>query len=408
MTVYLPKGGTSWYYDFRWRGRRYRDTTGQVRREDAELVESQVRLRVRQEAGGVAPFDAGRTPRVQDWAEVYYEWAAHQPTITRPDRIEHNVRVVLRFWGARPGPTSTRPAVEGEPYHDLRLGDVVSDPAWIDRFEAWMERRGVSGQTRNQYRSVMRQMFKLALTRRWRAQIGLTFNPFADLPRDRTVRRTVVLTPDELRRWTGAASYHVRLAVAIGALAPKLRLANVLALRWTDLDPACAWLTVHAHKTAARTGDPLVMPVSAQLRAILEDARARTSGPHVVTYRGKPVTSIRGGLRLAAARAGLHYGRADGVTYHVLRHTAATLLAELQESDAVRKDVMGHQRVETTYRYTHLRPVAEVAPLERLSATLPLADLVTAPRRRAAALGKILGSRFGKHAESPAKAGHSA
>ena len=52
------------------------------------------------------------------------------------------------------------------------------------------------------------------------------------VPRDRPGRRTVILTPAELRTFLSVASYHVRLAVAIGALAPKLRLGNILALRW--------------------------------------------------------------------------------------------------------------------------------------------------------------------------------
>ena len=36
----------------------------------------------------------------------------------------------------------------------------------------------------------------------------------------------------------------------------------------------------------------------------------------------------------------------------------------------------------TTMKYTHLRPAAQKAPLERLAKTLQLEDLVTAPRLR--------------------------
>ena len=99
------------------------------------------------------------------------------------------------------------------------------------------------------------------------------------------------------------------------------------------------------------------MPISEQLRTILHDARLRTH-TFVVEYRQRPIKSIRGGLQEAAKRAGLAYGRGgDGVTFHTLRHTAASLLAELGESEAIRKEVMGHRDITTTQRYTHLRPV---------------------------------------------------
>lgn len=72
------------------------------------------------------------------------------------------------------------------------------------------------------------------------------------------------MTPDELRAFLAVASYHVRLSVAIGALAPKLRLGNILALRWDQhLDANLRFITVYAHKTAHATQKPLVTPVSA-------------------------------------------------------------------------------------------------------------------------------------------------
>ena len=91
------------------------------------------------------------------------------------------------------------------------------------------------------------------------------------------------------------------------------------------------YIKVHRHKTAATlhipervqsdaahdavgreeegTGDhalqrPQVVPISDQLRLVLKDARQRTD-TYVVEYRGRPVKTIRGGLRSAVERAGL-------------------------------------------------------------------------------------------------------
>ena len=186
-----------------------------------------------------------------------------------------------------------------------------------------MEARGSAPRTRNHYRSVVSRMYAVALLPKFRAATGITVNPMVGVPRDRTESRTVTVTLDELQQWLSVASYHVRLAVGIAALAPKLRLQNILALTWADhLDPDLTYITVEHHKTAGRTGLPLVVPISEQLRTILRDARTRNRGAYVVEYRGGPVTSIRDGVRLAAERAGLTYGRdRGGVTFHTLRHS---------------------------------------------------------------------------------------
>lgn len=279
-----------------------------------------------------------------------------------------------------------------------------------------MEERGRSGQTKNQYRSVVSQMFRLAASPAYRKRTGILANPFAGIVRDRTVERTTTVTVDELRRWLAHASYHVRLAVAIAALAPKLRLANILGLRWREhLDEALTFITVSRHKTVHATGRPLVVPIVPQLRTILEDARRRNRGEHVVSYRGAPVQSIRAGLAGAAERAKLNYGLRDGITFHTVRHAMATLLAELGEPKAMRKELLGHVRIETTQRYTYLRPIHQIEPLERLSAAAPIADLVTHPRLRATRTpiqpdgangGKNGGTRSGTGAESLGKGGN--
>jgi integrase len=420
MTVYLPKGSKSYWYDFWFRGERHRGNTHLTRPEKARIVEGNRRQKLREQAAGIAVLDPSDSPLISDFAEDYYEHAAKR--LTRPERVEDNLRVLLRFWGNRPsGKNLKNPVVEGEPYHGLCLLDPIVEPEWLMRFDAWMDSRTVrvhkqgeaprriGGQTRNQYRSTMSEMYKLAMQPQWRKRTGVTMNPFAGLYRDPTAGREVALEPDDVRKLLEHASYHVRLAVAIGALAPKLRLANVLKLEWErHFDHGLHFITVEQHKTRTHTKRPLVIPISGQLREILEDARKRSSGDYVVTYRGEPISEIRGGLRAAAERAHLPYGRfsEDGLTFHTLRHTAATLMLEMDIETGKRKAVMGHQTAATTEKYEHLKPVKQRAPVEQLSAALPIKDLVTVPWRRASnknSLGKILGTPSATRGKSLAK-----
>ena len=331
------------------KGRRYAGSTRQSVRADAAVCEQEIKRRLRRQAAGLEGPAAAEAPRFQDWAEIHLRERSQH--MGRPEFLEHNLRTILRFWGARPkGDTHL-----SDPFHDLRLHHPIRDPIWIERFEAWMRGRGSSPQTRNHYRSVLRGMYKTALLPAYRTASGITLNPFRDLPRETVIERTVTISIEDLRSWLTHASYHVRLAVAIAALAPKLRLANVLALTWQEhIDPDFRYITVHHHKTSKTLKRPHVVPISEQLRVILRDARQRTR-TYVVEYRQRPVKSIRGGLQLAVERAGLPFGRKDGgATFHTLRHTAASLLAELGEPEAIRKEVMGHRDIATTQRYTHL------------------------------------------------------
>jgi len=58
----------------------------------------------------------------------------------------------------------------------------------------------------------------------------------------------------------------------------------------------------------------------------------------------------------------------------------------------MRAELMGHEHIETTRGYTHIRPTTQIAPLERLSEGLPIADLVVAPRTRG---GAVVMANFG-------------
>lgn len=371
MTTFKHPKGTTWRYDFWWKNRRYTGTTDQLTKEDADLVESEIRKRLRQQAWGIAPVEPQRTPLFADWAEHYFVY--QQKRLTRPDILERTLRMVLAFFGARPA----EHPVEGGPYHNLRLADLILDPDWIMKFEAWMERRGIAGATKNTYRSAVSGMYKLAMRPQWRNKTHIQTNPMLGVERDAQQSRRVTVTLEQLRAWIAASPPHVRLALAIGALAPKLRLASILALRWgTHIDKGLTFITVRDHKTIRHTGEPQVMPIDPQLAGILQPIQ-RASGP-LIAYRGEPVQDIKTALKRAARDAGIDYGRA-AVTFHSLRHTMATLLAEIGVPDEQRRLVMGHADIRTTQGYTHVRPIHERAALAQLSEAVQIAESVGGP-----------------------------
>lgn len=386
MTVYRPKGGRTYRYDFQFHGQRYFGSTGQLTLRDAQEWEWGERVRLARQAGQLA-LRAHETPRIQDWAETFY---AHKAaTLKRPDLLKRDIMVVLEFAGGRPRtpPAPPRPGAPPRrkvpveaPYHDLRLGDFVEHPEWIVAFETWMRARQTGGSARNHYRSVLSGMYKVAMLPQYRRATGIQTNPFQAIERDRPRRRRVTQSVPELRRWIAAAAPHIRLALAIGALAHKLRLSNILTLRWDrNVDADLTYLTVHDHKADDVNPEPLVVPISAQLRGILAHARMNRGprdAPWIIQFRGRRVQAIKKGLKAAAARAKVPYGvKAGGATFHTLRHTMSTLLAELGVAEIHRKEAAGHSDIATTQLYTHLRPEHLRPTIELLSAAVPLEDV---------------------------------
>ena len=409
MTVFKQPRGISWRYDFRYtkpgakKATRFIGNTGQLTKDAAERVEAQIKDRVRQEAYGVALPDREHSPSIHRFAQVHLARILRGGKLKRFDALKQTLRLCLQFWGHRPArlpDVETTPAqwqhmvkaahdrADAAPYHDLKLIDPILDPAWIERFEDWMASRGLSGARKNHYRSAMSGIYRTALLPAHRKISGVSMNPFLHLERDRVRSRDVVLTIEQLRAWMAAAAPHVRLAMALAVYAPELRLGAILGLTWkTNLDRGLTRI-VTGHKTERFTGAPQAIPISATLRDVLTAVRAKQVGAvHVVsvpTHDGRyaRVKRIDTALRAALTRANdtlpaedrLTWGADAGVTFHTIRHTMATLLAEWGEPEALRQTLMGHRSPAMTAKYTHLAAGAKVGPLDRLATKIGRLD----------------------------------
>jgi hypothetical protein len=274
VSVYRRPESQVYQYKFLFRGTRYRGTTGQRPLDAARRFEIKEKNRVRETVAGIAPAVQTSGPSFQDFAELYYRDREKQ--VKRPDRIEDLTRVALTFWGKAPAGVAPTPAA---PYHHLVLTDVVRDPQWLLRWEEWlalekpvkertwttstgrtvpMPRRAAtvtwSAQTKNQYRSWLSGMFKLALSPAYRLQTGIVTNPVAGMYRDPRRGREVAITVEDLRAILAVAAPHLRLAIAIGVLAPKLRESNILALEYRrHIDRGYQFITIAEHKTDGST-----------------------------------------------------------------------------------------------------------------------------------------------------------
>lgn len=369
MSVYRTKSGR-WTYDFWFKERRYYPATSLDAKADADEAEQNHKRSLRRRAAGLEALSSEETPRFSDWAAVTLKFQTQRKKLKSPKEAKSKLRMVLAFWGTKP---RTNP-VEGGEYRDLRLGDPVQRPELLLDFEAWMDKRGLSGARKNHYRSTCSMLYRVALLPENRTRTGVRENPFAGVLRDKVQRRTRVLTPDDISTWIATAPAPVVAAVTIGALAPALRLRNVVDLAWKDFSAGREFVTL-PHKADRETGLPLTIAVSAGLRSVLKELQQqRPKDPYVVPLDGERYWQLMKMLKRSIKASGLPYGRrrADGVTFHTLRHSMNTWLARKGVPAGDRQRAMGHETGAMQEWYTHLGAADTVRAMEMIG-KMPIA-----------------------------------
>ncbi len=148
-----------------------------------------------------------------------------------------------------------------------------------------------------------------------------------------------------------------------------LRLGELLALRWSDVDWSGFALTVSravsaGEETAPKSGKVRRVPLPDQAMIALErlSHRGDFTDPdelvicNVVTGRPLDGSALRRRYKAAQVVAGVHPMR-----WHDLRHTYGSLLAASGEELVTIKSAMGHANISTTEVYLHARPATELA-----------------------------------------------
>jgi integrase len=155
----------------------------------------------------------------------------------------------------------------------------------------------------------------------------------------------------------------VRIAAYTG-----LRLGELLALRWRDVDFKGSVLTISRAmsagvETTTKSGRVRRVPLPAQASDALQRLRQRSdfTAPTEFVFVdrvGRPVNSVTLRKRFKQARDAVG---ARPLRFHDLRHTYGSLLAAAGVDLVTIKETMGHSALSTTGRYLHARPASEQA-----------------------------------------------
>ena len=165
------------------------------------------------------------------------------------------------------------------------------------------------------------------------------------------------LTADEVRQLITAASKlgrHGQRDAALILLAYRhgLRVSELVALRWDQVDLKGGLLHVHRQKNGVPSTHPLRGP---EIRALRQLQRDYPDTPYIfVTERKGPLTTAT--VRKLVARAGEAADLGFPVHPHMLRHACGYKLANAGHDTRAIQHYMGHKNIQHTVRYTELAP----------------------------------------------------
>ena len=173
--------------------------------------------------------------------------------------------------------------------------------------------------------------------------------------------KTRFLSAEECRRLLDAAkasSWPRLYVLVLMALTTGARKGELVGLTWSDVD------LERAEATVARTknGDARVLPLVPAVVAELARFKAGNSTPVFRSPRSADrIFGFEPRFHEALRVAGI-----KGVTFHTLRHSAASALARNGATLLEIADVLGHRQLQMTKRYSHLATGHKAALVNRV------------------------------------------
>ena len=326
--------GNIWWYDFRFRRTRIRESAKATTRSEALQVEAIRKVELAQ--GRASLQNSEPSPRFENFAYgEFASWCAneHRNRHSTYARYMRSIKALAEFFGNKTLEVIDQGVVERyklhrsqQPRKNTHDGRLVS-PASVNRDLA-----------------VLRILFNFAI------RLGAASrNPVAGVKfLKENYLHMRVLTSEEEGEYLQAASPLLR-DVAIIMVETGMRPGEVCKLRTVDLDDKLGSVCVHEGKTpSARRHIPLTgraMDVLAR-----RGVEAKTEWLFPSPYDpSKPVIEVRKAHEAAVKRAGIK----PRFRLYDMRHTALSRMAMAGIDLATLKEIAGHSQIQMTMRYIH-------------------------------------------------------
>ncbi len=253
------------------------------------------------------------------------------------------------------------------------FGDQPLEQITGETIEGWLGAQLREGELSR--RSLQKMVVLLnGIFRRARKVWKLPQNPVADIERLPVPKRTDIefYSPEEVHALVRASGDEQDGALFLTAAMTGLRLGELLALRWRDVDFVTQTMRVTASYTAGTLGTPksglgravpLVDEVAQALARL--GARKRWTGPDDLVFVGTAGGYLDGSALRRRYKKARDVAGLRPLRFHDLRHTFGSVAIRTADPREL-QEWMGHSDFSTTQIYMHYRPRADAA--RRLSA----------------------------------------
>ncbi len=244
----------------------------------------------------------------------------------------------------------------------LPLNEV--SPGHLETIKGKMATAGKAAATIRYCLATVRQAFNFAA----RNDLFSGVNPVSKVKQPRLDNRKIrYFTPTEAEKLIKALRERSEdvADMTVISLYTGMRFSEVAALEWRDIDFDTGQILVrHANTERNRHVD-----MAQQVRMVLERRERGKRGQLIFQGKKGPFTDLSRTFRRTVEALGLNKGiteRLNRVTFHSLRHTAASWMREQGIDLSTIRDILGHRNLASTQRYSSMQDDARRHAIEAL------------------------------------------
>lgn len=308
----------------------------------------------------------------------------HRTGVTFADAAAEYLRYIEEDRGRKP--STLRGYRSATNVHLLpAFGPMAVEDVTAAAIERWMA--GFAGSARSRNKLLIQLHGVLARAKR---VYGLQVNAAAEVEKfpQRSSGDIQVFSPEEVWALVRAAGSEQDAAVYLTAAFTGLRMGELLALRWRDVDFTGSTVRVRAsyyagQLTTPKSGKVRVVPLAPDVASALAQLgqRLHWTGEDDLVFPGEGGDYLDGSALRRRYKAVLSAAALRPLRFHDLRHTFGTRMIAKADIRRV-QEWMGHADIQTTMRYLHYAPRAEDAEL--VAEAFAIAQPVDAPAAPAA------------------------
>jgi len=246
-------------------------------------------------------------------------------------------------------------------FAEMQLEDVGSG-----HVERWLASMSCKAASRRKALVILHGVFQRA-----RKVHGLQMNPVSDVEKPPQTRSgdIEVFSPEEVWALVRTASCEQDGAIFLTAAFTGLRMGELLALHWRDVDYARSAVRVRASYaagalTSPKSGKVRAVPLAPDVATALAKLSERElfTGDDDLTFPGEAGAFLDGSALRRRYKSALKQANLRPLRFHDLRHTFGTTMIAKTDIRRV-QEWMGHADIQTTMRYLHYAPREEDARL---------------------------------------------